>query len=357
MIAPSKGGYIVKGRVNYQGEGWTIEMKLLLCVVWLASSLLALPTVSGFTIRPILPIGRARFQSCGKSYSLLKCSPTPLSFSNEVSTLLEKISSSTPQGSVVVIKYGGHAMENDELKKLFCEDIAALCSTGILPIIVHGGGPQIAAMLKKLDIESKFMNGLRVTDEKTMEVAQMVLCGAINKELVGLISSQQGVRGALGLCGLDSKLIQATQLPELGLVGEPSTVNTKLLQDLLQLQLVPVIAPVGTNSVGGGSLNINADTAAGAIAQSLKADRLLLLTDVAGVLDKNKALIPQIKSSSLPTLISDGTISGGMIPKLENAVGAVEAGCRSVSIMDGRVKHCILRALSGEEFGTFIVKG
>jgi acetylglutamate kinase len=246
-------------------------------------------------------------------------------------------------------------MENDELKKYFCEDIAALCSTGILPIVVHGGGPQIAAMLKKLEIESKFINGLRVTDEKTMQVAQMVLCGSINKEIVGMISNNGAT--ALGLCGLDSGLIKAKQLPDLGLVGEPSTVNTNLLKQLLSLKLVPVIAPVGTNEVGGGSLNINADTAAGAVAEGLKADRLLLLTDVTGVLDKSKVLIPQIKSSTLPSLIADGTISGGMIPKLETATGSVIAGVGAVSIMDGRVRHCILKALSGEEFGTYIVKG
>lgn len=276
-------------------------------------------------------------------------------FSAEVTDLLAKIKTNTPQGSVVVIKYGGHAMENAELKKFFCEDVAALCSTGILPVIVHGGGPQIAAMLKKLEIESKFINGLRVTDEKTMEVAQMVLCGSINKEIAGLISSS-GAQ-ALGLCGLDSGLIKAKQLPDLGLVGDPSGVNTVLLKSLLSLKLVPVIAPVGTNEQGGGSLNINADTAAGAVAEGLKADRLLLLTDVTGVLDKDKALIPVIKSTTLPSLISDGTITGGMIPKLQTATGSVEVGVGAVSIMDGRVRHCILKALSGEEFGTCIVKG
>ena len=284
----------------------------------------------------------------------LRSSPL-LAWSAEVSDLLGKVKQSTREGSVVVIKYGGHAMENDELKKFFCEDIAALCSTGILPVIVHGGGPQIASMLKKLEIETKFVNGLRVTDEKTMQVAQMVLCGSINKEIVGMISHQGAP--ALGLCGLDSRLVKAKQLPELGLVGEPTEVNSDLLKNLLSLKLVPVIAPVGSNEQGGGSLNINADTAAGAVAESLKADRLLLLTDVTGVLDKEKKLIPEIKSSSLQGLISDETITGGMIPKLQTATGSVLAGVGAVSIMDGRVRHCILRALSGEEFGTCIVKG
>lgn len=288
---------------------------------------------------------------------------------NDYLNLLVSVKKNTPPGSVIVIKYGGHAMENEELKRFFCEDIAALCSTGILPVIVHGGGPQIANMLKKLEIESKFLEGLRVTDKKTMEVAQMILCGSINKDISGMISSQPGVRGAVGLCGLDGKLIQAKAIEktvivdgkevklDLGLVGDPTKVNTQLLKDLLSLALVPVIAPIGSNEIGGTSLNINADTAAGAVAESLKADRLLLLTDVTGVLDKSKTLIANIQSSSLAGLTGDGTISGGMIPKLETAVQAVEAGVGAVSIMDGRVRHCILKALSGEIFGTSIVQG
>ena len=275
----------------------------------------------------------------------------------EYATLLADIKRTMPAGSVVVIKYGGHAMENEEAKRQFCEDIGVLCRTGVLPVIVHGGGPQIAKMLNSLSIESRFENGLRVTDEKTMEVAQMVLCGSINKEIVGKISMQDGVRGAIGLCGLDAGLIKAkVKDPALGLVGEPSSVNTKIVQDLLSLKLVPVIAPVGCNEVGGTALNINADTAAGAVAEALKADRLLLLTDIVGVLDKDKKLIEVISSSGFKKLTGDGTISGGMIPKLETAVQAVEAGVKVVSIMDGRVKYCILRALSGEVFGTRIVK-
>jgi acetylglutamate kinase len=287
----------------------------------------------------------------------------------EYDNLLVNVKKNTPPGSVIVIKYGGHAMENEELKRFFCEDIAALCNTGILPVIVHGGGPQIASMLKKLEIESKFLQGLRVTDQKTMEVAQMVLCGAINKDISGMISAQPGVRGAIGLCGLDGKMIQAKAIEkiitdesgkqvklDLGLVGDPTIINSQLLKDLLALALVPVIAPIGSNEIGGTSLNINADTAAGAVAEALKANRLLLLTDVTGVLDKTKTLITKIPSSNLSTLTVDGTISGGMIPKLETAVQAVEAGVGAVSIMDGRVRHCILKALSGEIFGTSIVK-
>lgn len=292
-----------------------------------------------------------------------------MSTSEDVISLMSLVKKSNPTGSVVVIKYGGHAMENDELKKFFCEDIAELCRAGIFPVVVHGGGPQIAKMLNSLSIESQFIQGLRVTDAKTMEVAQMVLCGSINKEIVGLISSQSDIRGAIGLCGLDANLIKAEKVRktskdangvetaiDLGLVGEPVSVNSGLLQDLLAAKLVPVVAPIGTGE-GGSSLNINADTAAGAVAEALKASRLLLLTDVTGVLDKNKVLIETIKSSSLGTLVADGTISGGMIPKLETATAAVEKGVGAVSIMDGRVRHCILRALSGQAFGTSIIQG
>ena len=225
-------------------------------------------------------------------------------------------------------------------------------------------------MLKSLNIESKFIQGLRVTDSKTMEVAQMVLCGSINKELCGKLSGLDGIRGAIGLSGLDGKLITAKKIVkvskneqgieekvDLGLVGDPIGVNTGILQDLLSLSLVPIIAPIGYNVEGGGSLNINADTAAGAVAEALKADRLLLLTDVTGVLDKDKKLIEVIRSSQLSTMVQDGTITGGMIPKLETATQAVEAGAGIVTILDGRVKYSVLKALSGENFGTRIVKG
>lgn len=267
-----------------------------------------------------------------------------------------KIKQHTTPGSIVVIKYGGHAMENEELKDMFFDDIAELYTeAGIIPVIVHGGGPQIAKMLKTLNVESKFINGLRVTDPATMEVAQMVLCGLINKDLVRRVCLKPGVKGALGLSGLDSKLIQATQKdPSLGLVGEPSAVNAEVIVNILQTGLIPIIAPVGSNVDGSGSLNINADTSAGFIAQALKADKFLLLTDIAGVLDKNKQLIEKLPISSFESLVSDGTLSGGMIPKVENAVLAVRAGVKSVAIMDGRVKHSVLRALAGEKVGTIV---
>ena len=271
--------------------------------------------------------------------------------------LLDSVKSATPAGSVVVVKYGGHAMENDEAKNHFCEDIAALCSIGVTPVIVHGGGPQIKSTLATLDVESTFLNGLRVTDQRTMEVAQMVLCGSINKDIVRRISCLDGTRGAVGLSGLDSKLIQAkVKDPQLGLVREPTGVATDILNDIMKLKLVPVIAPVGCDENNGQALNINADTAAGAVAQALKANKLLLLTDVVGVLDKEKRLIEEIKSDQFSGMVDDGTISGGMIPKLETAVHGVKNGIGTVSITDGREKHCILRALGDGKFGTRIVK-
>lgn len=280
------------------------------------------------------------------------------SLSSVYKSLVDKVKLSVPKGSTVVIKYGGHAMDNEELKQLFFDDIAELHrSLGIVPVIVHGGGPQIAKTLKDLNVQSSFVNGLRVTDPKTMEVAQMVLCGSINKDLVASISRRTGVKGAIGLSGLDAGLIMARQKdPALGLVGEPFAVNTDLLRTIMNANLIPVIAPVGTAEDGSGSLNINADTAAGAVAQALKADYFLLLTDIAGVLDKEKKLITKIKSCDFASLKADGTISGGMIPKLETATQAVDNGVRIVSIADGRAEHCVLKALSGDIFGTVVAK-
>lgn len=277
------------------------------------------------------------------------------------SDLLGKVKANVKPGSVVVIKYGGHAMENDALKELFLDDVASLYNLGITPVIVHGGGPQIAKMLKTLNIESKFVDGLRVTDEQTLEVAQMVLCGLINKDLVRRISQRPSMEGgAVGLCGLDSGLIKASvKDSRLGLVGEPTTVNAAFLKQFLDNRVIPVIAPIGTNeevqtSGGSGSLNINADTAAGIVAQALRADIFLLLTDIVGVLNKDKTLIPRLPVDSIADLQSDGTISGGMIPKLETAASAVRAGVKAVAIMDGRAEHCVLHARSGETFGTVV---
>ncbi len=272
----------------------------------------------------------------------------------EYATLVEKVKKNIKPGTVVVIKYGGHAMDNEALKELFLEDVAELQRTvGITPVIVHGGGPQIAKMLTQLNVESKFVDGLRVTDPATMDVAQMVLCGSINKELVRRISSKQGVKGAVGLSGVDSRLIEATiKDSKLGLVGEPGQINAELIESLIKLGYIPVIAPIGSNADGSGSLNINADTAAGAVARALRADAFLLLTDIAGVLDADKQLIDTLSMARVAELRADGTVFGGMVPKLETAVRAVAAGVKAVSIMDGRVEHAILRVLSGEHFGT-----
>eukprot|EP01040_Poterioochromonas_malhamensis_P004780 gene4780-5131_t len=271
--------------------------------------------------------------------------------------LIDAVKKQTEHGTVVVIKYGGHAMENDELKEQFLDDIAEIYRLGISPVIVHGGGPQIAKMLKDLQVESKFIDGLRVTDAKTLEVAQMILCGSINKDLARRLGQKSGIDGVLGLSGLDSNLIVATvKDPQLGLVGEPIEVNAKVINKILDLGYIPIIAPIATNNDGSGSLNVNADTAAGAIAEALQADKFLLFTDISGVLDKQKNLIDQLPVGKFDQFKEDGTISGGMIPKLETAVNAVKAGVGAVHILDGRVPNCILRALSGDKFGTTITK-
>eukprot|EP01038_Epipyxis_sp_PR26KG_P005868 gene5868-8093_t len=305
------------------------------------------------------------------SWVIVKCKVTVTSTSNQYlannqrkymrkldyDNLVDNVRKNTKKNSIVVIKYGGHAMDNNDLKELFFQDIATLCSEmDIIPVIVHGGGPQIAKMLKELKIESKFVNGLRVTDQPTLEVAQMVLCGSINKEISAALTRRSNVRGALGLSGLDSRLITARQKDvSLGLVGEPHSVNTALLSDLIKMRIIPVIAPIGTNEDGNGGLNINADTAAGAVAEALKADVFLLLTDIVGVLNKDKVLIETIRSSEVNNLMEDGTVSGGMIPKLQTASQAVNSGVGMVAIADGRSEHCVLKALSNEVFGTRVV--
>lgn len=280
----------------------------------------------------------------------------------ERDALIEKVKANVKPGSVIVIKYGGHAMENEELQHLFIDDVADLFTkANILPIIVHGGGPQIAKMLKELKVESQFVDGLRVTDAATLDVAEMVLF-KINKELSFALSEKRGVKGAVGLSGLDGQLIKAKQISEaLGFVGEPTSINAEYLQKFLDSQVIPIISPIGVDENKLGirakrlpTLNINADTAAGAVAQAMKADRFLLLTDIVGVLDKEKNLIERIPIASVPGLREDGTISGGMIPKLQTAVDAIEAGVGAVSIMDGRERHSVLRALSGEPFGTVV---
>ena len=256
-------------------------------------------------------------------------------------------------GRTFVVKYGGHAMGDPELARDFAEDIVLLKAVGINPVVVHGGDPQIGAMLKKLGVESTFVDGLRVTDKATAEVAEMVLSGAINKELVGWIAGAGGK--ALGISGKDGGLVTATKVTrtardpdsnieqaiDLGFVGEPSKVDITILETASRAGMIPVVAPIGAGE-DGETYNINADTMAGAIAAALGAARLFLLTDVAGVLGKDGTLLTDLTPSAIEGLKADGTISGGMIPKLETCVHAVEAGCEAAVVLDGRVPHAML---------------
>jgi acetylglutamate kinase len=256
-------------------------------------------------------------------------------------------------GSTFVIKYGGHAMGDAALAELFARDIVLLKQVGINPVVVHGGGPQIGQMLDRLKIQSSFIDGLRVTDKATVEVVEMVLAGSINKQIVAAINSAGG--RAVGLSGKDSNLITARRLErvhrdpdshieqvlDLGFVGEPHKVNPEILNALAKSDIIPVIAPVGFDEKGD-TYNINADTAAGAVAAELKAARFFLLTDVAGVLDKDKKLIDTMTLDQARAAIADGTASGGMIPKIETCVDAVEKGVEAAVILDGRVPHALL---------------
>ncbi|MBM3529465.1 MAG: acetylglutamate kinase [Alphaproteobacteria bacterium] len=266
----------------------------------------------------------------------------------------------------IVIKYGGHAMGNEEVARSFARDIVLLEQTAINPVVVHGGGPQIEAMLKRAGVQSQFAGGLRVTDEKTLEIVEMVLAGSINKQIVGFINAAGGK--AIGLCGKDGNMVMAKKatrkvvdpgsniekVVDLGFVGEPDKVDTTVLDTILGKELIPVLAPVCA-AEGGGSYNVNADTFAGAIAGALKAKRFLLLTDVPGVLDKNKKLIDEMSAADVRRLIADGTITGGMIPKVETCLYALERGVEGVVILDGKAPHAVLLELFTEHgVGTLI---
>jgi acetylglutamate kinase len=256
-------------------------------------------------------------------------------------------------GKTFVVKYGGHAMGDPEAARDFAEDVVLLKAVGINPVVVHGGGPQIGAMLKQLGVESSFVDGLRVTDKATADVAEMVLSGKINKELVGWIAAAGGK--AIGISGKDAGLVTATKVErttkdpgsnieravDLGFVGEPTEIDTSIIDTVCAAGIIPVIAPIGVGR-DGHTYNINADTMAGAIAAALGASRLFLLTDVAGVLDKDKNLLTDLRPDDIARLAQDGTISGGMIPKLETCVHAVEAGCEAAVVLDGRVPHAML---------------
>ena len=271
-------------------------------------------------------------------------------------------------GETVVIKYGGHAMTDEGLKLAFARNISLLKLVGIHPVVVHGGGPQINQMLSKLEIKSEFRQGHRVTDKATMDVVEMVLVGSVNKSVVNLIN-RTGAR-AVGLSGKDGMLLEARKLamtishgeeqpPEiidLGNVGEVTAVNVQLLRSLIHDDFVPVIAPVGVDAEGN-TYNINADSVAGAVAGALKARRLLMLTDVAGILDREGRLIEHIDTAEARRLLADGTLSGGMIPKINCCLDALQQGVDKVTIVDGRVENCLLlELLTDQGVGTAIVK-
>jgi acetylglutamate kinase len=271
-------------------------------------------------------------------------------------------------GATIVVKYGGHAMSEDHLAVDFGRDIALLKQVGINPVIVHGGGPQINTMLERLEIKSTFVDGLRITDAAMVEVVEMVLAGSVNKQIAGLINQAGAL--AVGISGRDGGLIRAKKLTrtlrdpgseiesvlDLGFVGEPAYVDTRVIHALTGAGLIPVIAPVGTGE-DGQTYNINADTAAGAIAGALNASRLLMLTDVAGVLDKSGNLLTEIAVANIAGLIDDGTISGGMIPKVLTCIEAIKQGVKGATILDGRVPHALLLELFTEGgIGTLIHK-
>jgi acetylglutamate kinase len=270
---------------------------------------------------------------------------------------------------IVVVKYGGHAMGDRAAAEDFAEDVVLLEQSGIKPIVVHGGGPQIGRMLDKLGIKSEFKGGLRVTDQATVEVVEMVLAGSINKQIVGWIGAEGGK--AVGLCGKDGNMVtarkvtrttvdpdsQIEKIVDLGFVGEPENVNREVLDQVLGAELIPVLAPVAIGR-DGHTYNVNADTFAGAIAGAMQAKRLLLLTDVPGVLDKNRNLIPEMTIEDCRRLIADGTITDGMIPKIETCIYALERGVEAVVILDGKVSHAVLLELFTDHgAGTLIRRG
>ncbi|AAV93843.1 acetylglutamate kinase [Ruegeria pomeroyi] len=248
--------------------------------------------------------------------------------------------------AIVVIKLGGHAMGSDEAMESFARDVVLLRQVGVNPVVVHGGGPMINAMLKKLDIQSEFVNGKRVTDVATVEVVEMVLSGVVNKRIVQEINRQGGK--AVGLSGKDANLMICDQTnPDLGFVGTPTEMNPDLLRNLFAHDIIPVIAPLGAGREGE-TFNVNGDTAAGAIAAALKADRLLLLTDVSGVKNGEGEVLTELKAGQIREMIADGTIAGGMIPKTETALDALDNGVRAVVILDGRVDNAVLLELYTE---------
>ncbi|MBU2360603.1 MAG: acetylglutamate kinase [Alphaproteobacteria bacterium] len=258
-------------------------------------------------------------------------------------------------GAVVVVKFGGNAMGDADAMAEFARDIVLMKQVGMNPVVVHGGGPMINEMLTKLGIESKFIRGKRVTDQATVEVVEMVLTGLVNKRIVQAIMDEGG--RAVGLSGKDDDLMVAeADDPELGFVGRPVEMNVQVLRDLYGAGIIPVVAPVATGMDMLETFNVNGDTAAGAIAGALKADRLLLLTDVAGVKDANGEVLTQLNPEQIRAMIADGTIAGGMIPKVETALKAIEDGVRAVVILDGRLPNASLLELFTEHGAGSIIR-
>lgn len=256
-------------------------------------------------------------------------------------------------GATVVIKLGGHAMGSDEAMESFASDVVLMRQVGVNPVVVHGGGPMINDMLKRLDIQSEFVNGKRVTDAATMEVVEMVLSGLVNKRIVQAINRAGG--RAVGLSGKDANLMTCEQTDaQLGLVGTPSQLDPSILRTLFDQSMIPVIAPLGAGR-DGETFNINGDTAAGAIASALKADRLLLLTDVSGVKNADGDVLTDLTADQIRTLTADGVIAGGMIPKTETALDAIASGVRAVVILDGRASNaCLLELFTNHGAGSII---
>ena len=309
--------------------------------------------------RPDIRNGETRFMTSAQNIS-------PLDQARILSEALPHMQQYDEE--TIVIKYGGHAMGAEETAKAFARDIVLLEQTAINPVVVHGGGPQIATMLKRLGIQSEFAAGPRITDAATIEIVEMVLAGSVNKQLVGYINEAGGK--AVGLSGKDGNMVKASKTTrtmvdpdsniekaiDLGFVGDPDKVDLTLLNQLIGHELIPVLAPLAT-SHDGQTLNVNADTFAGAVAGALKAKRLLLLTDVPGVLDKSKKLIPELSVKDARKLIADGTISGGMIPKVETCIYALEQGVQGVVIIDGKTQHAVLLELfTNQGTGTLIHK-
>ena len=257
-------------------------------------------------------------------------------------------------GAVVVVKFGGNAMGDDEAMADFARDIVLMRQVGVNPVVVHGGGPMINDLLAKLGIESRFVRGKRVTDQATVEVVEMVLSGLVNKRIVQAINDQGG--RAVGISGKDDDLmVCVADDPELGFVGRPVEMNVQVLRDLFQAGIIPVVAPVATGTEDNETFNVNGDTAAGAIAGALKADRLLLLTDVSGVKDESGAVVTQLSPDQVKDLTERGVIAGGMIPKTETALKALEDGVRAVVILDGRIPNaCLLELFTDHGAGSLI---